>query len=351
MFRFRLCSQCAYRQGLGREESILNEGSGSRISVTTPSGREGSTINEECYICNGLLSRLDDIFKEMLYAVKEYDFKSFLIGCSIPNHMIEREDELRAHMKIKGRESIKGNISRVLGSRLASLGYTVDYMHPDIDIHLDLDLDNFRVNVRSRPIYLAGNYKKRIRGLTQKGSENSVESMIRGYIMKEYLCDDVRFSWIGGEDRESLVINGRPVFIKLINPRRTKIEYKSVELDGVIFSIDSRVKRLPSNVRFLTRVRVRLLCSDTSADSRVLLLNNLDVRFDDKGKSIIRSIHEASVGDSSISNGMLELDIDMLIDGGFMIKRFIDGESIPSIRDILGDTRLVYFDVIDVRVQ
>jgi len=330
MFRFRLCSHCAYRQGIDREESI---------------------VGEECYICDGLLSRLDEVFKDMLDAIKEYNFKSFLIGCSIPNYMIEREDEIRAHMKIKGRESIKGNISRVLGSRLVSLGYAVDYMHPDIDIHLDLDLNNFKVNVRSRPIYLAGKYKKLIRGLAQKGSENSVESMIKGYIMKEYLCDDVKFAWIGGEDRESLVINGRPIFIKLINPRRTKIEYKSVELDGVIFSIDSRVKRLPSNVRFLTRVRVHLLCSDTAADSRVMLLNNLEVRFDDKGKSVIRCIHEASLSDSSVRNGMLELDIDMLIDGGFMIKRFVDGKSMPSIRDILGDARLVYFDVVDVRVE
>jgi hypothetical protein len=42
----------------------------------------------------------------------------------------------------------------------------------------------------------------------------------------------------------------------------------------------------------------------------------------------------------------------MLIDGGFMIKRFVDGiDAEPSIKDVIGDVQLMYFDVLDVLVK
>ncbi len=334
---FRLCLPCAKRQGNQAEQ----------IEVLEPEDRV-----EECYICNGLLSKLDYIFNLLLDAVKDYEFNTFLIGCTIPYYIIEREDELRALLKVRGYESIKSNISRELGKMLTAKGYRVDYVKPDIDIHVHvkaIKAMGISVKVKARPIYLSAIYTKSKRGIAQKGLKDSIESIVRDWLIEELGCEDVRFSWVGGEDRDSLVLNGRPFFMKVINARR-RLRSSEMSRDGIHVRILERVNALPSNVSFLTNVRLHLTCRDANARDRVMLLNNLTVRFREGRKDSIRRIHEARV--SSISSDGSTMDVDMLIDGGFMVKRFAEGIGAePSMKDMLGDVTLEYFDVLEVIMQ
>lgn len=335
----RLCLPCAKRQG-----DLVKAG---HVKVL-------EDRVEECYICSGLLSRLDYIFNLLLDAVRDYEFNAFLIGCTLPYHIIEREDELRALLKVRGHESIKGNISRELGKMLTAKGYRVDYVKPDIDIHvhvkdIDADVMDVSIKVKARPIYLSAVYTKSKRGIAQKGLKDSIESMVRDWLKEELGCDDVRFSWVGGEDRDSLVFNGRPFFMKVINARR-RLRSSEMSRDGIHVRILERVNTLPSNVRFLTNARLHLSCRDASARDRVILLNNLAVRFREGRKDSIRRIHEARV--SSISNNGSIMDVDILIDGGFMVKRFAEGiDAEPSMKDMLGDVTLEYFDILEVIIQ
>jgi tRNA pseudouridine synthase 10 len=340
---FRLCLYCARRQG------VAVGSTSSQISIIE------DNRSDECYICNGLLFKLDEIFKRMLDALKEYEFNTFLIGCTLPSHMIENEDELRALLKVKGHESIKSSICKELGKMLTSKGYKVDYTRPDIDIHIKVNDANMdvTVNVKARPIYFSAVYTKHVRGLAQKGSRDSIECMVREWLMKELGCEDVRFTWVGGEDSDSLVINGRPFFIKVINAKRVLDYPKGISIDGIDVKILARVNGFPSNVRFLSSVRLYLTCNDKDAVNRVMLLNNLAVRFKERRKNkkgSVKRIYEAKV--NSISDDGKIMCIDMLIDGGFMIKRFVDGiDAEPSIKDVIGDVQLMYFDVLDILVK
>ena len=50
---------------------------------------------------------------------------------------------------------------------------------------------------------------------------NSVEGMISQYIFEKMGGTVAKFTWIGGEDKSSLVLgNGRPFFVKLQNPHK-----------------------------------------------------------------------------------------------------------------------------------
>ena len=126
-----LCHKCQVRQGI-----ISN------------------TANTNCYICNGILERLDEFYELIKYALKDYEFKTFLIGATIPLDIIEREDEFRSKLKIKGR-SIKNEITTTL-SKIISTNMNVKHSFTDPDIIINIDLRGNFVNVRSKSIYLLG---------------------------------------------------------------------------------------------------------------------------------------------------------------------------------------------------
>ncbi len=331
----KLCSHCAVRQGL---------------HVGSSAG-----VGDECYICNGLMSRLSDIFMLVEEAVKGYEFRSFLLGATLPHDMLEREDEIRARLKVKGRESIKSSITREVGMMLSRKGYRVDYERPDIDIHLDLI--SMSINVRARPIYLLARYRKSRRGLKQKGYENSIESMVRGWIVGEFNARDARFLWVGGEDKDSLVLgDGRPFFIKVVDARKRSGYRDRFSSDGIDVTIVREVDGFPREIRFMSTVRLYLECSDQGIMDRiraVISQGSVTIRFKgddaDSSYSIRHSSKRMHVIDARYSEGVVE--VDMLVDGGFTLKRFAEGVGVePNMHDLFGTVRLRYFDILDVKM-
>src|ERR687892_111394 len=71
-----------------------------------------------CYICRGLMDNLGAITNNILAAVQGFEFDTFLIGATLSTQLYEREDTMRARLKIRGRESIKQYLTRELGMRL-----------------------------------------------------------------------------------------------------------------------------------------------------------------------------------------------------------------------------------------
>ena len=90
--QYKLCERCNERQSVGNAKA------------------EGV-----CHICRGLMERLDFIASKIIDAVEGYEFESFLIGASLPTGIYEREDSMRARLKIRGKESVKNQLTRELG--------------------------------------------------------------------------------------------------------------------------------------------------------------------------------------------------------------------------------------------
>jgi len=328
--------------------------------------------NESCYICNGLMSNVNDLLTLVLDALKDYQFNTFLIGAVLPSQMLEREDEVRARFKIKGMENIKSDLTRELGKLLGNAtGKSVDYRKPDVIINVDVTKK--QVTARSRAIYLFGRYVKNVRGLSQKQERcnvcngkgcvqcnntglsgfESVEGIIVKKLIDSFKCDSAKFAWVGGEDKDSLVLNeGRPFFVKVINPRSRFAELKKMHFDdGVQARFIKEVHRLPDKpLKFKVRVKLSIECErsiDDSALEKLRQLNNLSVKFvGKKSKEVSKNIYEF---DAKASNNLLE--VSMLADGGLTIKQFVGGDGIePSISQLVGcKATCKSFDVLDVQ--
>ena len=355
---YALCGRCLSRQ-LSLAKSELKK-------------KYVAKTSEPCYICNGLMSKIDDLSALVVDALKEYQFNTFLIGAILPHQMLEREDEVRARFKIKGTESIKSDLTRELGKLLGSVtGKSVDYRRPDVIINVDV-IEN-QLTARSRAIYLFGRYVKNVRGLNQKqirckfcngkgcmqcnntglSGFDSVEGIIAKKLIDSFNCDSAKFAWVGGEDKDSLVLNeGRPFFVKLINPRLRFAEPKGMSFEGDVQArFIKEVNRLPDKpLRFKVKVKLTIECERSMDDTtleRLKQLNNSSVKFlGKKSREVTKSIHEF---DARASDNILE--VSMLADGGLTIKQFVGGDGIePSISQLIGcKATCKSFDVLNVQ--
>ncbi|HUG95928.1 MAG TPA: hypothetical protein VMJ94_00160, partial [Nitrososphaera sp.] len=253
---------------------------------------------DKCYICRGLMDSFDSIEDRIMDAVRGYEFKTFLIGATLPTQIYEREDAIRARLKIRGRESVKTQLTRELGMLLARLaGKKVEYMKPDIMISLTIDRENnINVAVKSRPLALVGRYVKKSRGLPQKqdkcpGCEGrgcdscnhsglsgygSVEGVIAKGLMEMTGGQAPKFSWIGSEDQSSLVLgDGRPFYARISNPKKRKLKKRRIK-DGGIQATLSVIEDKPElQPRFRVKTKIHATCEKALTGQDMKKLNSL----------------------------------------------------------------------------
>jgi tRNA pseudouridine synthase 10 len=319
---------------------------------------------------------LDSITEKVMATLKGYEFDTFLIGATLPTPIYEREDAMRARLKILGMESVKNQLTRELGIRLARLSKRkVDYLKPDITISLTIDRENsVDVAVKSRPLAIAGLYIKKSRGLPQKqnkcthcegkGCEScnysglfdyeSVEGIIAKKLMAITKGQTPRFSWVGSEDQNSLVLgNGRPYYARVFNPQRRKLKKTKVKDRGVEATMSLRDDTPDPQARFVVKTRIHVRCAGaiTKQDlTKLHSIGNTDVSFENKSKMVTRKIYSVRI--RQIDSNQFTLTITA--DGGLMIKQFVGGEEYmnPNISEILGaKCECITFDILDVAVQ
>jgi tRNA pseudouridine synthase 10 len=332
--------------------------------------------SKPCYICRGLMDSLHTIANRILAAVKDYEFETFLLGAILSTQLYEREDTMRARLKIRGRESIKNHLTRMLGMLLARLtGKKVEYTNPDIKITLTVDKENnLGVQVRSRPLVLAGVYIKKSRGLPQKQDKcascegtgcnscdysglsgyDSVEGVIAKELLQMTRGQMPKFTWIGSEDRRSLVIgSGRPFYVRLFNPKKRNLGKKTIRGNGITAMLDVINDQPETQPRFIVKTKIYVKCENVLTKKNLRKLNSLSgsvVRFENKSRMAIKRIYSVRI--RQIDNNQFALTI--VADGGLMIKQFVGGEQYmkPHISEIVGGRcGCVTFDILDVQLQ
>lgn len=351
--KYTLCNRCLARQS---SRKIL---------------RNIKKVKNECYICNGFMHRINDLLELTCIALKEYRYKTFLIGAIFPFNMLEHEDEIRAKFKIRGIENVKSYLTKELGKRLSKkTGKNVEYGKPDVTVNIDLIKNS--ATVRSRAIFLFGRYLKHVRGLSQKQERcsicagkgcfqcdntglsgfDSIEGIIVKKLIDSFKCESVKFAWVGSEDKNSLVLNeGRPFFVKVINPKLRFVKPRSVTKNGIQIRFLKNIERLPVRPPKF-RIKVKLLieyeCEITNTCLEKLNdLNNTQVRFSGKrGNEISKNIYKINA--NIVKN---TLKILMVIDSGLLIKQFVSGDGMtPNISQIIGcKATCRSFDILNVK--
>lgn len=350
--QYRLCKRCLERH--------ISTGKSSR----------------PCYICRGLMDNLDTIANSILSAVKGFEFDTFLIGATLSTQLYEREDTMRARLKIRGRESIKHYLTRELGMRLTRrTRKQVEYGKPDITITLTIDKENnVTVAVISRPLALAGVYIKKSRGLPQKQDRcaicvgkgcnscnysglsgyDSVEGIIANELVQITRGQTPKFTWMGSEDQSSVVLgSGRPFYVRIFNPKKRKLKNKTIKGKGIKAMLNV-INDIPViQPRFTVKTEIHIRCENTLTKKILKKLNSLSgskVSFENKSKIGIKSIHSVNV--RQLDSNQFTLTI--VADGGLMIKQLVGGEEYmkPNISEILEmKCECLMFDILDVQLQ
>ena len=244
----------------------------------------------KCYICKNLLSNADLYVKMMQNASMGYEFSTFTVGAILKQSIIERDDKLRSKFNLHGVDGIKTAVTRELGKKFVSkTKKRIDHLLADITFTINFKTE--QCNVKTKPIFLYGKYIKNKRGLSQKEescqdckgkgcifcnnhgivSFDSIEGKISKFLYEKFETEQVKFTWIGGEDKTSLVMgNGRPFFVKIFDPHIRKVRFqKQNSLNGLQLHCLRQILNQPKDsIPFRSRVVILV-------ESKIPLKNNL----------------------------------------------------------------------------
>ncbi|HLG37209.1 MAG TPA: hypothetical protein VI338_03680, partial [Nitrososphaera sp.] len=274
------------------------------------------------------------------------------------------------------RESAKSQLTRELGIAFAMANRKrVDYLLPDLVINLIIDKENnIEVSTKSRPLTLQGRYKKNAQGLPQKQDRcrscegkgcsecghsglsgfDSVEGVLAKDIMSATKGHTPKFSWVGSEDKSSLVLGtGRPFHAKVFDPRKRKLRKISVKNNSVVATLSPSKGESSGPLPFTVETKILIRCDKNIMMKDLRKLKSLagtEVKFDNHAKIATKKIYAAAP--RRIDDNTFTLTI--VADGGLMIKQFVGGQDYmkPNISELLGSKcDCVTFDIMDVQIQ
>ena len=351
---YDLCDNCLGRFFISSTNLSSGKILGNKIRKSV-----NSRVVTKCYICKNLFSNMIH-YTKMIHDVSiEYEFSTFVVGAILKQSIIERDDKLRSKFHLRGVDGIKTAVTKELGAKFARKTKTsIDHLSPDITF--TINFRSGRCNVKSRSIFLYGRYSKGKRGLPQKEescqdckgkgcifcnnhgivSFDSIEGKIAQFLYEKFETDQVKFTWIGGEDRASLVVgNGRPFFAKLLSPKKRNVRLAKKSHLGEIMILGLRkIDHIPDgSIHFKSKVKLLVATKNKISSKKLKKLKKLVAIpieiTDSNNKQHEKTIHRLNYKKNSSQSFTIEIEAD----GGIPVKRFVDGSKIiPSISNLLG---------------
>lgn len=364
--KYSLCDHCLGRLFSKQLHLSSNKLLGKKL-------KNNSNTKEKCYICKNLFDNLDHFLKLMLDVSSDYSFTTFSVGTMIKPSIVDRDDFIRSEYHLRGIDSVKADITKELG-RLYSRKTKKRIDHLDPEITFTLNLKDELCQLRSKSITISGRYAKSRRGLPQKqkSCENclgkgcrvcnfhgisefeSVEGIISKFIFKKFGGTTAKFTWLGGEDKSSLVLgSGRPFFVKIQNPYKRKSKLSDVTLEPIKLYNLKLVNESPKkSLKFNSTLRVKI-STKSKIDLKNLkklkdLITNPVVVYEKSGKRSEKKVFDVKYKKDSKNSFTLTVKAE----GGLPTKRFVIGDDvIPNISEIL-ETPCVCeeFDFLDIEV-
>jgi tRNA pseudouridine synthase 10 len=342
------------------------------------------------------MSQVDSTVKKICSAIEaeEYDFDSFVLGASLPSAMFEREDSIRARFKIRGRENIRKQFIDELGKKIEKIaGKRLERITPDLAINIVIDNQNTgdtknsndygstlqqTITLKTSPIFLSGRYVKTARGLSQKKERcqkclgrgcslcsytgasqfESIEAILARRLTEITGGDTTKFSWLGGEDKDSLILGkGRPFAVRISNPKVRRLKKDLIiEENGLcaVIKQQSPKRSFPLPSHFTTKTKITIHAEGQLSYKELATLTNIlensEVSFRAKSKILKKKIYSVRVEQIDEKRFILTVTAD----GGLFIKQFVGGQqySEPNISKITGiNCECVVFDILEVNAQ
>ncbi|MBC8251636.1 MAG: pseudouridine synthase [Candidatus Nitrosopelagicus sp.] len=330
--------------------------------------------NKKCYICKNLFDNINYMIINIVEKSSNLDFKTFHLGITLKPSLLERDDYIKSKFKIKGIENIKFSIAKEMTKKISRKTNSKRIID-DPDLFIQANFKNESCVLRTKPLFVYGRYNKKIRSLSQKqekcsrcsglgchncefkGIENiqSIEGTLSNFFIKKFDCKQVKINWIGGEDQSSLVMgNGRPFFIKIVNPKkRNKILQKTFDLKVISLSELKKLTVQPKgSVPFKSEVSITV---ETEKPISSVQLKKLKILKNSLIKDPLRDQKSSEkyiykIGYKKIGNTRFILDL--FADGGIPIKLFIQNSDItPNVSDLIKNRcKCIKFDFKNIMV-
>ena len=272
--------------------------------------------------------------------------------------IVDRDDFLRSQYQLKGIDSVKSDITKELIKLFTKKTHKMMYPF-DPEITFTLNLKDESCQLRSKSITISGRYLKSKRGYAQKQKScdncsgkgcricnfhgisefESVEGIISKLIFKKFGGTTAKFTWIGGEDKSSLVLgSGRPFIVKLLNPSKRKIKLSDYASDFIsIFNLKIIDDSPKTPLKFSSLATIKISTDskfDTENLKKLKNLKNSPIIVSEKsGKSYEKKIFDINYKKTSDQIILVKIRVE----GGLPIKRFVIGNDvIPNISETIG---------------
>jgi len=158
-------------------------------------------------------------------------------------------------------------------------------------------------------------------------------------LFEKFGAQQAKITWIGSEDESSLVLgNGRPFFVKLINPhKRNIILSKNISLDGVSILHLKQVSKIPNDqIKFKTDVLLNISTERELTPDALNVLESLKDMPISISENTSRN-NQKRIYDIKIKKiDSRSFDILVELDGGIPLKRLVTGNNVePNISMLL----------------
>lgn len=349
---YHLCDYCIGRMFASKLHLVSHKNLGEKIRKIIKQSKPKS-----CYLCKNLMPELGVFLNKILDMSKEYEFSTFLIGAILQPSILDRDDIIRSKFKLRGIAGIKSDVTREMGKQFGKRTRTrVDYQNPDIVFTIDFKKD--QCDIKPKALVLQGRYTKEVRGIPQKQQScnrcegkgcfvcefhgisgyDSVEGHIAKFLFEKFGAQQAKITWIGSEDESSLVLgNGRPFFVKLVNPHKRKIVLpKKIRLGNVSVLNLRVISKVPTEqIKFKTDVLVDVSTEKDLAPDALKVLESLK----DMPVSVNENLpwkNQKRVYDIKIKKIDTKSFTALLtLDGGIPLKRLVSGTNIEPSMSIL----------------
>ena len=350
---YDLCDNC-----LGRFFIRLTHLTSARILGNQIRHSINSRIITKCYICKNIFSNIDLYVKMMQDTSFGYKFSTFTVGAILKQSIIERDDKLRSIFQLRGIDGIKTAITKQLGKKFVmKTKKHIDHLSPDTTFTINFKTE--QCNVKTKPIFLYGRYLKDKRGLSQKEesckdckgrgcifcnnhgivSFDGVEGKVAKFLYEKFKTEQVKFTWIGGEDKTSLVMgDGRPFFAKLLSPKKRNIRLaKKSNLNEIVIRDLRKIDHIPNgSIHFKSKTKILVSTKNNIISNKLKklkYLTNTPIEITDSSRQYKKTIYNLKYKKCSLQSFTVEIEAD----GGIPIKRLVDGSDIiPNISSIMG---------------
>ena len=362
--KYDLCDQCLGRLFSKQLHLSSNKFLGKKL-------KKNYISKSKCYVCKDLFCNLDHFLKLMLDLSSNYEFQTYGVGIIIKPSIVDRDDFIRSKYKLKGIDSIKTDIAKELIKLFTKKTQkTLDSFDPEITFTVNLKDESCQLHSKSITIF--GKYVKSKRGYAQKQTScdncsgmgcrvcdfhgisefESIEGIISKLIFKKFGGTTTKFTWIGGEDKSSLVLgNGRPFFVKIKNPSKRKSKLSDEKFNSVsVFNL-KLVDTFPKKpLNFYSRIKIKISTELQINSKKLQKLKDLTtcpiVIYEKSGKRYEKKIFDLKYKKNSTNL----FTIIMSAEGGFPIKRFVIGDDVsPNISSLLDNSCVAQeFDFLDI---